>query len=871
MRIAVPFVFLFGLSALPRLNGQSVQCVTLSDGCDAGSVNEDAVSDAIAKFQNGLLYGGGDPIVVSSALGGDNLAVITYLCNNGSPPPQLEGSVIRASFRKILSCTNKCGGVASSSNSGCGFGVFIANDAANLPCFSKAIDVTPTGTTKLPETGPATPTINPSDSDPWEFDSCQSDDASARALPNSQSSDDMTVDQCLELADSYKYAALQGGKICYWGDELGSSSHSVDVSQCNIPCAGKSGELCGGNLKNLIYKDTDWSIPNVDDMILLIEDFFYCEQALKNDLDDYESQRVQANEEGDEEDDEEGGNKLRKRIIPAIWAARLAAGWARVRGTCARCLPAGVRAERRLQAAWRYLAQHLAQYIREETIETLRTQFRDLVWDSLTSIFRLFRTNGNQLIAINPDRAVQAAGIATSGLAIVVAYADEIFALANALNWYGGDVRGSGQIVPAPTDGSLDGLDPDDQVIEPDPEDEPSEDPNDLPPCPCSVLGCGIFKRSLDQSEPMELENTTEHVLEKRGGRKAYKVTRCPGLAYITNPYPSYSVLKSSRTRLGLVPAIHYDTVFFSQPPLTQCLWQLGGFAAKQPKTPGVPGTLATYATEHAFENNLMAGFFDHMIDIQCAPCSADQFGNGLREMFFTLLANTPGSPYDIFPFSLYLVNQMSWYTARGGNAAQLQEFFILEQRVNTNKFNILAGESSLNQVWELTMDLAVYIHKIGRVQNAFNYMNQATVANAFIAVVTRIEGVFRTFDTDTFYGALPQNRPRATTTCDQGVGYDPATMGNLPRPTWELHFYNYMNAVLIDTETKMAEWVAQTHRIILEGMNARWPVLSFSQADIQKRAEVNAWLAVVTAPGGILHPNSYKFDRTTYGTKFYF
>ena len=85
-----------GLFAVRGLNAQSVQCSTVADGCDASAAYDSGVQSAIARFEDGKLYGGGDPVVWSSALSGSTLAMVSYSCKDGSTPPGLEGSVIRS-------------------------------------------------------------------------------------------------------------------------------------------------------------------------------------------------------------------------------------------------------------------------------------------------------------------------------------------------------------------------------------------------------------------------------------------------------------------------------------------------------------------------------------------------------------------------------------------------------------------------------------------------------------------------------------------------------------------------------------------------------------------------------------------------------
>ncbi|KAF3920240.1 hypothetical protein AA313_de0207555 [Arthrobotrys entomopaga] len=254
MRARVAFFFQLVAFAthVNRLHAQSAQCVTVANGCDSGSSFQAGISSAIARFQDGFIYGGDDdnPIVMSSALQGSNLAMITYTCSDGSTPPQLEGSAIRSSLQKVLSCPNQCGGVASStSDDNCGFGVLVASGAADIDCFSKSVNVVPEGAAPswVPSVG--------SYSDPV----CLFDSPDARVLnAGSVSADDMTVEKCADLAaaDGYMYFGVEFGIECYWGDAQTNPSQSAQ-DNCNQACAGNIAEVCGAGNRILLYTNSN--------------------------------------------------------------------------------------------------------------------------------------------------------------------------------------------------------------------------------------------------------------------------------------------------------------------------------------------------------------------------------------------------------------------------------------------------------------------------------------------------------------------------------------------------------------------------------------------------------------------------------------
>ncbi|KAK6343669.1 hypothetical protein TWF730_011259 [Orbilia blumenaviensis] len=1059
MRSKSIFLALAGLSAFPGINGQSVQCVTVADGCSAGAINEDAINDAISRFETGLFYGGGsEPVVFSSALraGGAALAMISYTCNGGSPPPRLEGSVIRGNFRKILSCPNRCGGVASSTNSNCGFGILVSNNAANTDCFSKAIDHVPQGTTTTTTsrtttttTGAATPTINPgtngftyygcysddvnarvlsnqyvdangmtiaacmdraagynfagveygqecwygnalsgsngessgcnmpcpgkanelcgggnriqlyknpsyqppntpnlgaftsggcytdsvesrgldhtttdaamtiqkclqfaagfkyaavqyhnecfwgnelkSSSVPaasedcnapcagdssqmcgggnrlslyingayqgpqepqepdlpsinqgnedWELLGCKTDSASSRALENSEVDSSMTVAKCLELAFSYKYAAVQGGNTCYWGDELGSSSQNADADQCNTACGGNSGESCGGSLKNVVYTSTDFEEIDVPAMIELMEDLYHTEQEMIAELQEYESQRLQAEAEGEQE----GGGNKRKRFIPAIWAARLAATWVRVRARTDRALRVNIRFRARMQGAWRRLGPYLQRFLVNRPQAPQQFEMQALIPAQRHAV--VVAQRGGEIMAIQAARAAQGILVAVElGTAIGRAIAD----IVDVITWHQ-DLDRYGPVQPTDPD-PPDNPDP--------PEDDP-QDPENLEPCPCGIGGCINPGLKLARSAPMK-----PRVLEKRRSGEYYTLERCTSLSYKVRNYPTSSELRDIYQQVNLPPP-YYDLRYFTPPGAILCSWMIHDAGAPQPLTPGTQNPLANYQTEHVFENNLMKGFFDEMVRVGCAPCAADATGPGLREMFFNRITTQPNSRYNPQSFTLYMVDRMSWYMDTHRNQGYLEDFVTLEERINKNKYQILFGVTVPDQWGDgLHGNLQRYIELIARVQAVFQYMNEARISSTFVDTFNRVLGEFDAFGADQAYGANHPPRSPPGSTC--------AAAASIPQgspDSWSFRFHNYIASVLVDVERKMGQWAINTVFNMQLRSDALWPPQPPpAPVPIQKQ-QFDAWVATQSAVGGLLHPGSYKFDRIAYAT----
>lgn len=109
-------------------------------------------------------------------------------------------------MERILTCPNRCGGVASTTDSSnCGFGILLANDAAEAPCFTKAVNVAPVG---------LYPGVVPAVGD-YKYPRCLFDSPGARVLVNGSTQDDaMTVEKCVALAyaGGWRYAGVEFGR-----------------------------------------------------------------------------------------------------------------------------------------------------------------------------------------------------------------------------------------------------------------------------------------------------------------------------------------------------------------------------------------------------------------------------------------------------------------------------------------------------------------------------------------------------------------------------------------------------------------------------------------------------------------------------------
>ncbi|CAK7235232.1 Mitochondrial intermediate peptidase [Sporothrix bragantina] len=70
---------------------------------------------------------------------------------------------------------------------------------------------------------------------------------------------DMTVAKCLAFCGgggsgtAYTYAGLEYARECWCGQDLSALAAQEPEAQCNLPCDGDTGTLCGGDLRLTLY------------------------------------------------------------------------------------------------------------------------------------------------------------------------------------------------------------------------------------------------------------------------------------------------------------------------------------------------------------------------------------------------------------------------------------------------------------------------------------------------------------------------------------------------------------------------------------------------------------------------------------------
>ncbi|THH23271.1 hypothetical protein EUX98_g7909 [Antrodiella citrinella] len=55
------------------------------------------------------------------------------------------------------------------------------------------------------------------------------------------------------IANEFTKAGVEGGDECYCGTEFRATPEALDPSECDLPCQGAPGTLCGGNFAIQLY------------------------------------------------------------------------------------------------------------------------------------------------------------------------------------------------------------------------------------------------------------------------------------------------------------------------------------------------------------------------------------------------------------------------------------------------------------------------------------------------------------------------------------------------------------------------------------------------------------------------------------------
>ncbi|KAJ4172166.1 hypothetical protein NW754_002354 [Fusarium falciforme] len=107
--------------------------------------------------------------------------------------------------------------------------------------------------------------------DGWAYQGCYIDPP-GRAMagaPGSPSSS-MTPQRCIAtcVANGFKVAGLEYSEECFCGNALNNAASKTAESECNMPCAGDSSQMCGAGNRLSLYSDGEfpiWPIPVAKD------------------------------------------------------------------------------------------------------------------------------------------------------------------------------------------------------------------------------------------------------------------------------------------------------------------------------------------------------------------------------------------------------------------------------------------------------------------------------------------------------------------------------------------------------------------------------------------------------------------------------
>lgn len=95
---------------------------------------------------------------------------------------------------------------------------------------------------------PSTPSTPSSSNPSWTYSGCAVDTVNPRTLPNwsNFNGPNMSNAACISFCDGagFSLAGTEYAGQCFCGNDI--TTTPLDESQCNMPCAGAAGEMCGG-------------------------------------------------------------------------------------------------------------------------------------------------------------------------------------------------------------------------------------------------------------------------------------------------------------------------------------------------------------------------------------------------------------------------------------------------------------------------------------------------------------------------------------------------------------------------------------------------------------------------------------------------
>jgi WSC domain len=89
----------------------------------------------------------------------------------------------------------------------------------------------------------------------YTYYGCQTEGTDSRALSaKSYAADGMTLESCETFCSGYNYFGTEYARECYCGNTFSIGSVPASPSDCNFPCMGNPGEICGAGLRLSVYQ-----------------------------------------------------------------------------------------------------------------------------------------------------------------------------------------------------------------------------------------------------------------------------------------------------------------------------------------------------------------------------------------------------------------------------------------------------------------------------------------------------------------------------------------------------------------------------------------------------------------------------------------
>ncbi|PPQ68877.1 hypothetical protein CVT24_007686 [Panaeolus cyanescens] len=202
---------------------------------------------------------------------GDSRDALPRALHYGAPPAPQNPMAATDCINYCTSCGMALAGVEYGEECYCSNGFlhdYGTSSSCNMPCRGNplemcggpnALNVYATGVRPY-TTGPA---IAPASYKGYLLTQCWQDDTwplgGGRILPHWPSTpilpEQMSIFKCIDgcAASGYTSAGVEWGQECWCGNVTFPPGQSTEFSQCDMPCHGDAGQLCGGSNRIIIY------------------------------------------------------------------------------------------------------------------------------------------------------------------------------------------------------------------------------------------------------------------------------------------------------------------------------------------------------------------------------------------------------------------------------------------------------------------------------------------------------------------------------------------------------------------------------------------------------------------------------------------